>query len=116
MSMRGIAMVVGGIVGGRLFGWRGALLGAGVGWGFSRLLLEEESPKGRAEPDPGERYPEEEMVAALSEAEGDEATLAAELDSLYRGAGGEEAPPAGETGVVETRKKQGGRKGHPKKG
>lgn len=76
-----------------------AVLGAAAGWGLVRLLGRRPLRR-EAAPEQGERYPEEEMVEALSRAEGDPAAVAAEFDSLYRGAG---EPP--EPGKVKRKAK-----------
>lgn len=84
--MKGCLMLLGAAVGGWRRGLGGALVGAGIGWALATLLspARSEELSTTAEEDHYLRYPEEEMVDALQEAEDEPAAEGAELDDLYR--------------------------------
>jgi len=84
--MKSYLILLGATYGGWRRGWAGAVLGAGAGWVVGSLLRPVRSRAGdtRAAEEHYLRYPEEEMVDALQDAEDEPAAEGAELDDLYR--------------------------------
>lgn len=84
--MKGCLIFLGVVAGGWRRGLGGALMGAGIGWAVGALLTPRRfrNAATAAGADHYIRYPEEEMVDALQEAEDEPAVEGAELDDLYR--------------------------------
>lgn len=84
--MKGYLMLFGVTLGAWRRGLTGAVLGAGVGWAIGSLLWPArcDIAETAAEEEHYLRYPEEELVDALREAEDVPAAEGAELDDFYR--------------------------------
>jgi hypothetical protein len=81
--MKGLLAVIGASAGAWRRGLGGAVLGAGVGWALGALLAPRSSAR-LPEEEHYRRYPEEEILDALREAEDEPEVEGAEMDDLYR--------------------------------
>jgi|GEM_PF-6136369 len=95
--MKALWMIGGAVVGGRVLGARGLLVGAGLGYGLA-VLFEAESRGEEALPAAGQeeraghevRYPEEAVIDTMEQAESEPAARGAEMEDIFREVSGEE--------------------------
>ena len=88
--MKSLWVIGGAIAGRKAFGFPGALLGAGLGYGLAaildilrRLEVVERATEGVSVGHAAERYPEETIIDAMLQAEDEETQVGEEMEDLF---------------------------------